>query len=428
MIAPFDVLSPLAQSLALCDWTADALAAHLRARLPPAQRQRAKGLAARLTGAFPGHVAPDPARILRWLSGDRHGAALVAHARKAALTPPAQPLDGPGFRPTPALPALDLPVLTTSPDLADFLGLTPDQLTRFADLRALSAHSTDPFGPHYMTRTMAKPAGGLRLIEEPRPFLKKLHRRILSGLLNKVPPHPAAFGFVRGRSCTTAAARHCGEQVVLGFDLKDFFAHVDVARVYAIFRSLGYPPAVARNLAGLCTAITPPAVLHDHPDWRTGPQRNRHLPQGAPTSPALANLAALALDRRLAGLARRLGAAYTRYADDLTFSGDRRIAAPLLRAVPEIVAEEGFALNPTKTRSQPGQGRQVVTGLVVNHRLNLPRGEYDRLKATLHHLSRPDDPRRADPGFRAHLLGRIGWLAQVNPGRAARLYQAFDAL
>ncbi len=385
-------------------------------------------LALSFVSRFPDAVAPDPALLLRHLIASVQGKAIVAYARKHGLAAPAHPLDPPQFLPNPVLAGSGHPVLTTTAELADYLGLTPAQLVRFADLHALSSHSSDSFGPHYLTRSIAKKSGGLRLIEEPRPFLKTLQRRLLSGILNHLAPHHAACGFVRGRSCLTAAARHAGEPMLVSFDLSDFFASVDFARVHAIFRSLGYPPAVARDLAGLCSVATAPAVLHSVPEWRNGPHRHRHLPQGAPTSPALANLAALALDRRLAGLARSLGATYTRYADDLTFSGDARIAPILLRAVPKIVRDEGFALNPAKTRATGAHQRQVTTGIVVNARLNPPRAEYDRLKAILHHMTRPTDPRRHDPAFRAHILGRIGWLAQLNPARAARLQTAFDAL
>lgn len=112
-----------------------------------------------------------------------------------------------------------------------------------------------------------------------------------------------------------------------------------------------------------------------------------HLPQGAPTSPALANLAAFRLDRRLTGLAASHEVSYTRYADDLTFSGPARLvraANTPRRAVPEIAREEGFAVNDHKSMLATRAGRQRVCGVVVNERLNVPRYEYDILEAILH--------------------------------------------
>lgn len=422
-----DVLAPLAASLALLPWEFVALADHLEQRLPARQRRMALPLARALTGRFPGGVAPDAALILDCLAGLPQGRRILAFARRHGQRP-AYPLDPPAFRPDPALADLPLPPLATTADLAEFLSISPEQLVRFADLWSLSALSPDRFGGHYRFHVLPKARGGARLIEEPKPFLKALQRRVLAGILDHVPPHPAAHGFRRGHSCIGAAAAHAGEAMVLCFDLADFFPAFGFARVYGLFRSLGFPGGVARALTGLCTAVTPPAVLTGDPGWSRGPLRARHLPQGAPTSPALANLMAFALDRRLAGLARSLDAAYTRYADDLAFSGDARIAPVLLDTLPGIVAEEGFRLNPGKTRVQPASGRQVVTGLVVNSRVNPPRAELDLLKATLHRLGDPADPRRGDAAFLAHLSGRIGWVEQVNPRRGARLRAAFDGL
>jgi hypothetical protein len=159
-----------------------------------------------------------------------------------------------------------------------------------------------------------------------------------------------------------------------------------------MFRSLGYPFAVAHRLAGLCTVETPRAVLADLTRGPAGSDqrallRSPHLPQGAPTSPALANLLAFRLDVRLSALARAAQGAYTRYADDLFFSGGDTFAGGLPRfgaAVGRIAAEEGFRLNPGKTRIMRRYQRQSVTGIVVNDHCNAPRAEFERLKAILH--------------------------------------------
>lgn len=156
-----------------------------------------------------------------------------------------------------------------------------------------------------------------------------------------------------------------------------------------------------------------------------------HLPQGAPTSPALANLAAFGLDRRLAGLAAALGLTYTRYADDLTFSGASglvRAATGLRTKVTLIAAEEGFTVNERKSTFVVRAGRQTVCGLVVNERPNVTRDEYDTLRAILHNAARdgPESQNRAGVAdFSAHLLGRIAWIASVNPARGAKLRRRF---
>jgi RNA-directed DNA polymerase len=415
-----DVLSPLAASLSQCDWTLVALEAHLRHRLPRTWKRLPAQMSRWLLSAFPGITAPDPVCLFDALGGSSFAKRLLTHARKTQ-SPPAPWLEPPVFRPVSALAELPLPRLTVPEDLADWLALPPDQLVRFTDPRGLSALNPISFARHYHCHLIPKRDGTLRLIEEPKPLMKRLQRRILYGLLDHVPAHPAAHGFVKGRNCISAAASHAGEAVVVSFDLADFFPTIPWSRVYALFRSLGFPRATALALANLTTTITPPDVRLTQGLAARDLLSHRHLPQGAPTSPALANLAAFRLDVRLAALARRLGARYTRYADDLTFSGDAHIAAVLTRAIPEIAHAEGFRMNPAKTRRATQGQRQTVTCLTVNAHVNTPSDSYDRLKATLHHLARPDDPRRCDPAFIAHLQGQIAWVEAVNPARGSKL-------
>lgn len=416
-------LKALSAALSACRWTDAEIARLLDAKLGGKASKTCARVSTGLLAAFPHGFAPSAKRIEQHL---RRDARLLALLRRRAPLP--MPLTAPGFAPRPPFDALGLPALATTADLAEHLAISPEQLTRFADLRGLSNARGDSFGAHYRFHLIPKRTAGLRLIEEPKPFLKTLQRRLYHSLLAKVPPHGAAHGFTPGRSCLTAAAKHCGERMVVRFDLRDFFASIPARRIYGIFRSLGYPHAVAQSLTGLTTLATPADILPRLPGAAHATLRQRHLPQGAPTSPALANLAAFALDRRLSGLARSLGGTYTRYADDLTFSGDRCIAAPLNALVPQILSDEGVSANPTKTRALPAHRRQTVTGITVNRHINLDRRSYDRLKATLHHLSNPADPRRSDPAYLAQLSGRIGWAEQLNPHKGARLRNRFNAL
>ena len=224
-----------------------------------------------------------------------------------------------------------------------------------------------------------------------------------------------------------AAQRHCAEQLVISMDLKDFFPSVAAARIHALFRCLGYPHAVAQALTGLVTLSTPERVVNKLPARMRPVFRGSHLPQGAPTSPALANLCAYRLDLRLSGLARRLDANYSRYADDICFSGSSDIENVVQRAVPEIVVDEGFVLNEVKTRVQPQGTRQLVTGLVVNQQISTGRANYDLLKAVLHRCAKPGDTRLTQPEFRAELEGKIAWVEQVNPVKGQRLRSKFEA-
>jgi hypothetical protein len=264
----------------------------------------------------------------------------------------------------------------------------------------------------------------------------------LAEILHQIPVHPAAHGFCPGRSIVTNASMHCAKQIVLRFDLADFFPSVSATRVFHTFRTFGYPERVARLLTGLCTNCVPYDVWQSRPDSSSTESdhlsraqlASRHLPQGAPTSPAIANLAAFRLDRRLSKLADCVGAEYTRYADDLTFSGNeefgRRIKR-IIELVNRIVEEEGFRLNQRKTRIMRRGQRQCVTGVVVNTNLNTTRPSFDRLKAILVNCIRqgPASQNREGRGdFRAHLSGRIAHMASINPIRTRKLWILFDRI
>ena len=159
-----------------------------------------------------------------------------------------------------------------------------------------------------------------------------------------------------------------------------------------------------------------------------------HLPAGAPTSPALANAAASRLDERLTAAADAAELRYTRYADDLTFSGDerlRRSSGRWLDFVFRAVAEEGFTVNARKTRWATRAARQRVTGIVVNERLSPGRTELDRLKAILTNCCRhgPAGQNRDEhPRFRAHLEGRVAWIAALHPERGAKLKRLLEQI
>lgn len=288
---------------------------------------------------------------------------------------------------------------------------------------------------HYHLRWLKKRTGGRRLIESPKPTLKAAQGKILEEILNSAPAHAAAHGFVIGRSIRTNAEPHAGRRVVVKFDLEEFYPSVKFSRVVAIFRSLGYSREAAIWLGRLTTTLLPFDAIGKNPhDPELRPYKHRHLPQGAPTSPALANLSAFSLDLRLAGLARTFGANYTRYADDLTFSGDERFLKSLavfLPLVMQIIRQERFRVNRRKRKVIRNSQRQQVTGVVVNTGVNVPRPDYDRLKATLTNCIRrgpstQNHERHED--FAAHLRGRIAHVAHLNPARGKKLLAIFEQI
>jgi RNA-directed DNA polymerase len=416
-------------------WTSRALLKQAAIVLGLRSRKLQRRLIAELIEATPDEYPPSPdwlvARLLR--SRLFNQASKNRRSTHLVLTP-AQ------FAPAERFASLDVPRLATPGDLAQWLDISIDQLDWLSDARRQQGRTDIPILQHYRYSFLPKRSGPPRLIEAPKPKLMAIQRRILRAMLYSAPVHNCAHGFVASRSCLSAAQIHAGELIVITVDLKDFFLKTRMSRVHAIFRSLGYPWAVARALTGLCSTSTPMSVFARLPaaqrhDWLTQKiYQAPHLPQGAPTSPALANLAAFRLDMRVAALARAYGAHYTRYADDLAFSGDRAFAMKtmaFLAAVEDITHDEGFSLNSRKTRVMRRGGCQRITGIVVNDHVNVPRTAYDELKATLHNSRKngPDTQNREGlRDFRAHLEGRVAWVEQVNALRGQRLRRIFDEI
>ncbi|MBY0502844.1 MAG: reverse transcriptase family protein [Bryobacteraceae bacterium] len=322
--------------------------------------------------------------------------------------------------------AWGLPKIASAEALAEWLGLDPPDLAWFADLRGMTRQAPTEALRHYRYHVIVKRHGNLRLIEAPKPRLKAIQRQILTEMLDRVPPHEAAHGFVHGRSIASFAAPHTGQSAVLRLDLDHFFPRLQRARVRAFFETLGYRKPVATLLGGLCTNRAPRFL--PWPDFATMQVHTApHLPQGAPSSPSIANSCAYRADCRLAGLAAAAGVRYTRYADDLAFSGGdefSRGALTFATHVAFILGEEGFAVNHRKTRLMRQGVQQYLTGLVVNQHLNVDREDFDRLKATLTNCVRrglASENREGLTDFRAHLEGRVGFVEWINPRRGERL-------
>ena len=337
-----------------------------------------------------------------------------------------------------------VPAIESVGALAEWLQITPGELEWFADLKRMIARRglEAAAGPlsHYHYRILAKESGAVRLIEAPKERLKAIQKQILAGILEKIPVHPAAHGFRRGRSIRTFAAPHAGQRVVVRMDLRDFFPSISAPRVQAMFRTAGYPESVANLLGGLCTNAAPRAIWTGRgiDPLRMAEARHLyawpHLPQGAPTSPALANICAHRTDCRLTGLAEACGAVYTRYADDLAFSGDERFERMAERFAVQaaaILLEEGFAVQHRKTRVMRQGVRQYLAGIVANEHLNVIRSDFDVLKATLTNCIRhgaESQNREGHADFRMHLQGRVSFVEMVNAKRGAKLRSLFEQI
>ena len=346
------------------------------------------------------------------------------------------------MRPVQSAASWPLPQLEIVDELCALLGVTTGELEWFADLNGSAARSDEHRLQHYWYRLVRKSSGGLRLVEAPKVKLKQVQRVVLRAILEKIPVHPSVHGFVSGRSVRSFAAPHVRKTCVLRMDLEDFFPSIRAGRVQAMFRTAGYPDRIASLLTGVCTNVAPRRLWRDSRNEISTQERIQahelysrpDLPQGAPTSAALANICAYRMDCRLNGLARAVGAEYTRYADDLVFSGGERLAA-LVRNMPAyvaaIAAEEGFSVNHHKTRVMSQAIRQRVAGVVVNQRLNIRRKDFDRLKAILTNCVRHgpgSQNRHGHPSFASHLRGRVEWVRSLNPTRGEQLSRLYDQI
>ena len=305
-----------------------------------------------------------------------------------------------------------LPVWKTEAEVAAALGIS------VGELRFFSIHRDKERVRHYVTFAVPKRSGGERVIQAPKARLKALQRKLLGLLVDRLPLAEPAHGFRVSRSIRTGAEPHVGQAVLVQMDLADFFPSVTFPRVRGLLIALGYGYPVAATLAALMTEAERQPVDVDGTIFHV-PVGPRHCVQGAPTSPGLCNAVVVRLDRRLSGLARRAGFRYTRYADDITFSGtDPRRIGFLLVFARRVIESEGFRLNDAKTRvSRRGQ-RQVVTGVSVNDTLGLSRKARRRLRARIHHAR---SKATHDPAEAAAIEGHLAYVNMLNPGQAAAL-------
>ena len=318
--------------------------------------------------------------------------------------------------------ANEIPALDNPKQLAEALGMS------VPDLRWFTYHRDAADVLHYRPFTIPKRDGSPRQIWAPMPRLKAAQRWILDNILANIPVHGAAHGFLPERSILTHARQHTNSSHVLRVDIEDFFPSVTFPRVKGVFRQAGYREQVATLLALFCTEAPRQIVtVGDETLYvALGP---RCLPQGAPTSPAITNIACFRLDRRLTGLAQKQGWRYSRYADDLTFSlpdghkGEPKLGY-LLGAVRRIVEDEGFAVKDKKTQVARKGSRQSVTGLLVNGDgpPRVSRALKRQVRAAVHNLQQGKPLRDGETIYQ--LIGYAAFIAMVEPDLGKRYLAA----
>lgn len=253
----------------------------------------------------------------------------------------------------------------------------------------------------YRSFEIKKRNGKSRNITEPLPSLKEIQNWILQNILYRCEVSDFVKSYTKNRSIKDNARFHKGQKYLLTIDIKDFFGSIHFGKVFYFFHQLGYTTDVANLIANLCTF-------------------RRSLPQGAPTSPALSNLVTVRLDHRIASFSLKHKIRYTRYSDDLAFSGDFDIGK-LSTFVERVLNSDGYYVNKDKTRLMKKHTRQIVTGIVVNEKMQAPRTVRSKIRQELYYIEKFGlashlEKSNIDKGnYIYHLLGLANHVLFINP-------------
>ena len=271
---------------------------------------------------------------------------------------------------------------------------------------------------NYYNFNISKKSGGTRKINVPTESLATCQKFIKENILDMVPIHDSANGFANCKSIITNAQMHINQEMILNIDLKDFFPSIDSKKVFYVFHNLcGY----STDLSYCFTKL----VMY-----------NGGLPQGACTSPVLSNIVSFKMDIRLSNLAKKMGLTYTRYADDITFSGPKeKVNDGLLRIVTQIINESGYEINNKKTRFQSYKIKQEVTGLIVsNGVVSVPKNYIKKIRQELYYIKKfgiIDHKIKSNINnrfYKEHLKGKIMFVYSINKVKGSELLKQYNSI
>ena len=277
-----------------------------------------------------------------------------------------------------------LPSIASVDQLAKLLDTSVKELRFLSFQRKLSKHS------HYVRYGIKKKTGGIRKISAPKPRLKKVQRAILDKILAKQNCSVYAHGFLPSKSIVTNAKPHIGADILINMDLENFFPTLNYKRVFGLFKGMGFSKQLATILSHIATEPEE-KLIKVHGQKMYLYEGERYLPQGAPTSPMITNLICRRMDQRLAGVAKKLGFKYTRYADDLSFSSSNAQKGQvnkLVWQVRAVIKNEQFKINKNKTQIMRNGHRKEVTGIVVNEKCSISRKKMKAFRATLYQIEK----------------------------------------
>lgn len=257
---------------------------------------------------------------------------------------------------------------------------------------------------HYSLFKLSKRSGGYRTISAPDATLLNIQKIIYKRILLSVNVHPASMGFRQNTSVAHNAKAHLGNKQILKVDIADFFGSIKKYRIIKAFEKIGYPANISQVLAELCTL-------------------EGKLPQGAATSPTLSNIIAYDMDVKLLSIAQKNNLIYTRYADDLTFSGEDISFELILSEIDNVIREEKFVIQRKKTRFLTQKKRKIVTGISVSSgdKLMIPKAKKREIRKTIHYILTKglEEHQRfigsTDPSYLKRLMGYLNFWLMVEP-------------
>lgn len=279
------------------------------------------------------------------------------------------------------------------------------------DLRNMIGIKSDYFykclySNEYFYKTVKVPKkrnDGYRELTIPTMALKRIQRWILDNILYNFPVHHCAKGFIPGKSIIDNAIPHINKKYIAKMDIKNFFPSISLKDVIMLYLNLGYNYKVATALANLCTY-------------------KNQLPQGSPTSPYIANLIFFKIDKRIFGFCKKNYLTYTRYADDITISGRTNIAFSI-KVINQILNQNKFELNDKKTKILKPGDRKIITGIIVNEKLTVPKDFIRNVKKDIYyikkfglasHLNFIDFPIENSEYYLDSLYGRISFIKMID--------------
>ena len=254
----------------------------------------------------------------------------------------------------------------------------------------------------YYSFKLEKKKGGFRKINSPYPALKLIQNWILENILEKITLSKYAKAYIKGSSILDNATIHLNQDEILKVDLENFFGSIHKRRIITVFQQLGYSNKVSYYLASLCCF-------------------NNSLPQGACTSPYLSNIITKRLDKKISKICTQYRIKYSRYADDLTFSGEF-IPRPFFQEIVSTIKNEKFKINEAKTLHLRKENKKIITGIsITNGRLRLPKEKRRKLRQEIFYIKKlgiithKKNIKNSDPIYLERLIGNLNFWPQIEP-------------